>query len=227
MLKVVPVLMTGLLVIAGSACSQTAEQETLGGADRHETTEQDRGYLLGDWGGLRGQLGEIGVNLDVQYISDSLWGSKSGPPSQFEIWNRVRATVDIDLGALLHWDGTYFHATGLWQGGGNLGERLVWDKNRAIAGDDLIQCFADMVDLHLPRRPIVDEAKENFRMCGNIHQIDSVVDRDANDEFRRCAHVIELLRSQREVDFDRRITHEFAWETVADKALVGGLDPYS
>lgn len=124
MLKVVPVLMTGLFVIAGSACSQTAEQETLGGADRHETTEQDRGYLLGDWGGLRGQLGEIGVNLDVQYISDSLWGSKSGPPSQFEIWNRVRATVDIDLGALLHWDGTYFHATGLWQGGGNLGERL-------------------------------------------------------------------------------------------------------
>ena len=124
MLKVVPVLMTGLFVIAGSACSQTAEQETLGGADRHETTEQDRGYLLADWGGLRGQLGEIGVNLDVQYISDSLWGSKSGPPSQFEIWNRVRATVDIDLGALLHWDGTYFHATGLWQGGGNLGERL-------------------------------------------------------------------------------------------------------
>ena len=48
MLKVVPVLMTGLFVIAGSACSQTAEQETLGGADRHETTEQDRGYLLGD-----------------------------------------------------------------------------------------------------------------------------------------------------------------------------------
>jgi len=100
MLKLVPVLIAGLFVIAGLACSQTAEQETLAGADRQETTERDRGYFLGDWGGLRGQLGEMGVNFDVQYISDSLWGSKSCTPSQFEIWNRVRATVDIDLGAL-------------------------------------------------------------------------------------------------------------------------------
>jgi carbohydrate-selective porin OprB len=37
------------------------------------------------------------------------------------MWNRFRATVDIDFGALAGFDGWYFHATGLTQGGGNLG----------------------------------------------------------------------------------------------------------
>ena len=131
MLKVIPIVIAGLFAIVRPACSQTAEHETLGGADRHETAEQDRGYLFGDWGGLRTRLDERGVDFDVQYISDSLWGSTSGPPSQFEIWNRVRATVDIDLGTLLRWDGMYFHATGLWQGGGNLGERLGLISSRS------------------------------------------------------------------------------------------------
>jgi porin len=124
MLRLVLLLTTGLVAIVTPMCSQTAELETPGGADRHETTAQGRDHFFGDWGGMRSRLEEMGVNFDVQYISDSLWGSRSGPPSQFEIWNRVRATVDIDLGALLQWNGMYFHATGLWQGGGNLGSRL-------------------------------------------------------------------------------------------------------
>ena len=37
------------------------------------------------------------------------------------MWNRFRATVDIDFGALAGLDGWYFHATALAQGGGNLG----------------------------------------------------------------------------------------------------------
>jgi carbohydrate-selective porin OprB len=86
MLKIVPVLMAGLFAIAGSACSQTAEQETLGGADRHETAERDRGFLFGDWGGLRNWLEEMGVNFDVQYISDSLWGSKRRLKNNFTDW---------------------------------------------------------------------------------------------------------------------------------------------
>ena len=117
-------LMTVLCAIVLPGCAQTAEHEAPAGPDRHETGDLGRDYLLGDWGGLRSRLSESGVNFAVQYVSDSLWGSRSGPPSQFEIWNRVRATVDVDLGALLKWDGMYFHATGLWQGGGNLGQRL-------------------------------------------------------------------------------------------------------
>jgi porin len=124
MLRLIVLLTAGLAAMVTPVCSQTAEQETAGGADRHETTLEDRKYLLGDWGGLRSRLKERGVSFDLQYISDSLSGSRSGPPSQVEIWNRVRATVDIDLGTLLHWDGMYFYATGLWQSGGNLGTHL-------------------------------------------------------------------------------------------------------
>jgi len=48
-------------------------------------------------------------------------GFKSQQNSQFASWNRFRATVDIDFGKLSGQDGLYFHATGLTQGGGNLG----------------------------------------------------------------------------------------------------------
>ena len=40
------------------------------------------------------------------------------------VWNRFRGTVDIDLGTLIGQQGLYFHATALWQGGGNLGTYL-------------------------------------------------------------------------------------------------------
>lgn len=40
------------------------------------------------------------------------------------MWNRIRGTVDIDFGALIDQPGLYFHATALWQGGGNLGTYL-------------------------------------------------------------------------------------------------------
>jgi porin len=61
------------------------------------------------------------VIFEFQYVSDTLWGFKSQQNSQFESWNRFRATVDVDFGKLTGQDGWYFHATGLLQGGGNLG----------------------------------------------------------------------------------------------------------
>jgi len=60
------------------------------------------------------------VLFDFQYVSDTLWGFKS-LQTPFASWNRFRATVDIDFGALVGLDGWYFHATGLAEGGGNLG----------------------------------------------------------------------------------------------------------
>ena len=98
--------LTGLCVFAGPAYAQT---------DLAAET-----YLLGDWGGLRTRLLEQGVRFDFQYVSDTLWGFKS-QQTPFAMWNRFRATVDIDFGTLAGLDGWYFHATGLAQGGGNLG----------------------------------------------------------------------------------------------------------
>jgi len=74
--------------------------------------------------GERSQLAESGVTFDLQYVSDSLWNIKSEQQERFASWNRFRGTVDIDFGKLAHEQGLYFHATALWQGGGNLGAYL-------------------------------------------------------------------------------------------------------
>jgi porin len=113
-----------LCVFAFPAHSQTAQQEPLPGPDSHETGQGPHGHLFGDWGGERKRLEEHGVSFDLQYVSDSLWNIKSEQKERFASWNRFRWTVDIDFGELTGWHDLYFHATALWQGGGNLGAYL-------------------------------------------------------------------------------------------------------
>src|SRR5229473_678131 len=113
-----------LYTFAARAQSQTAVEETLSGPDSHETGQGPHGHLFGDWGGERSRLSEHGVKFDFQYVSDSLWNIKSEQPERFASWNRFRWTIDIDFGALTGQHGLYFHATALWQGGGNLGAYL-------------------------------------------------------------------------------------------------------
>src|SRR6266446_5473587 len=113
-----------LFVFAGHTYPQTALEETLSGPDSHETGQGPHGHLLGDWGGVRPYLFERGVRFDLQYISDSLANIEGDRSERFASWNRVRGTVDIDFGALVGQSGLYFHATALWQAGGNLGAYL-------------------------------------------------------------------------------------------------------
>jgi porin len=120
----VRVALVGMSIFAPPAYSQTQQGETLSGPDSHETGLGPDGHLFGDWGGERSRLLERGVNFDLQYISDSLWNIKSVQKERLASWNRVRGTVDIDFGALVHQQGLYFHATALWQGGGILGNYL-------------------------------------------------------------------------------------------------------
>jgi porin len=120
----VGVALVGMSIFAPPAYSQTQQGETLSGPDSHETGLGPHGHLFGDWGGERSRLLERGVNFDLQYISDSLWNIKSVQKERLASWNRVRGTVDIDFGALVHQRGLYFHATALWQGGGILGNYL-------------------------------------------------------------------------------------------------------
>jgi porin len=118
------VLGCALCAFAFSAHSQTTQQEPIPGPDSHETGQGPHGHLFGDWGGERSRLARHGVNFDFQYVSDSLWNLKSVQRERFASWNRFRGTVDIDLGELIGHQGWYFHATALWQGGGNLGTYL-------------------------------------------------------------------------------------------------------
>jgi porin len=114
----------GLSVFTFPAHAQTAQVEPVPGPDSHETGQGPHGHLFGDWGGERTRLQEHGVNFDLQYVSDSLWNLKSEQKERFASWNRFRGTVDIDFGELTGWHDLYFHATALWQGGGNLGAYL-------------------------------------------------------------------------------------------------------
>jgi porin len=114
----------GLCGFSFPAHSQTEQQEPVPGPDSHETGQGPHGHLFGEWGGERTRLQERGITFDFQYVSDSLWNLKSVQKERFASWNRFRGTVDIDFGALIGQEGLYFHATGLWQGGGNLGAYL-------------------------------------------------------------------------------------------------------
>jgi len=114
----------GLCFFVFPVQAQTQQDETLSGPDSHETGQGPHGHLFGEWGGERTRLLERGVRFDFQYISDSLWDIKSEQKERFASWNRFRGTVDIDFGALTGVHGLYFHATALWQGGGNLGAYL-------------------------------------------------------------------------------------------------------
>lgn len=115
-----------LVMLFGPIASARSQdtKETLGGPDSHEIRQGPHGHLVGDWGGERSRLEEKGVNFDLQYISDFLWNIKSVQKDRLAAFDRVRGTIDIDFGSLLHQDELYFHATALWQGGAILGNYL-------------------------------------------------------------------------------------------------------
>jgi porin len=114
----------GVCVCAVSAAAQNEQEETLSGPDSHETGQGPHGHLFGEWGGERTHLLERGARFDFQYVSDFLWNIESRQKERFASWNRFRGTVDIDFGKLSGRHDLYFHATALWQGGGNLGAYL-------------------------------------------------------------------------------------------------------
>jgi porin len=122
--KLIVLVWAALCGLGASAYAETGIGETLSGPDSREAPQGTDDHLFGDWGGVRTRLRERGVRFDFQYIGDNLWGFKSQQDRQFATWDRFRATVDIDLGVLAGQEGLYFHATGLWQAGGNLGEKL-------------------------------------------------------------------------------------------------------
>ena len=123
-LRLLILLCCGLSLSAFPTRSQTSQPEPLPGPDSHETGQGPHGHLFGTWGGKRTRLQERGVTFDFQYVSDSLSNIKSKQRERFASWNRFRGTVDIDFGQLIGRQGLYFHATALWQGGGNLGTYL-------------------------------------------------------------------------------------------------------
>jgi hypothetical protein len=84
---------TVIWVLAACSDAQAAQEETLSGPDSHEKPPAERDYLFGNWGGLRPDLLEWGVSLDLQYISDNLANVVSDRDDRFVAWNRFRGTI--------------------------------------------------------------------------------------------------------------------------------------
>jgi len=123
-LRGLSLLASTLGVCARPARAQNAEDAPIPGPDSHEIGQGPHGHLFGDWGGERTRLLEHGVTFDFQYVADHLANVAGEKSERFVSWNRIRGTVDIDGGTLVGVPGLYFHATGLWQAGGNLGAYL-------------------------------------------------------------------------------------------------------
>ena len=99
-------------------------------------------FLLGNWGGIGTGLAEKGIVFDFFYISDSRGNPTGGLQQSATTWERVRGTIDIDFSQLMEWQGLQFHATGLWQTGGNLAARIGTLANPS----DLINANAARLD---------------------------------------------------------------------------------
>src|ERR1700733_7683210 len=70
--------------------------------------EQDT--LTGDWGGLRGQLGDDGVVLGADEIFDAMGNPSGGAKQGMAFESRFEIFANVDLGAALGWKGGIFHA---------------------------------------------------------------------------------------------------------------------
>jgi porin len=114
-----------VLLFPGLATAQSQDtDDTLAGADRGEHAPEDQPHFFGDWNGEREKLLEGGFNLNVEYVSDALWNVKSAQTERVAYFDRVRGTVDFDLGRLTEIHDLFLHITAVYQGGGNLGQYL-------------------------------------------------------------------------------------------------------
>ena len=104
---------------AKQAYPQDAHQQLQAG---YASNSQDsRSYFFGGWNGKRDELAGKGVDFDFFYIADFQANPVGGLQQDEAGWNRIRATMDIDFGRLLHRRGLTLHATEVWQFGRNLG----------------------------------------------------------------------------------------------------------
>ena len=86
----------------------------------------NRPYLLGDWGGDRTKLAEQkGITFDFFLHTDLQGAVKTVPgyPGGEGGWNRIRGTMDIDMGKLAHIKGLSFHITSTLNEGVNMSAR--------------------------------------------------------------------------------------------------------
>jgi porin len=70
----------------------------------------ERPTLTGDWGGARTRLEDQGIQLGGDEIAETLGNLEGGPRQGWVGEGRFEVFANLDLGKLLDWHGTIFHA---------------------------------------------------------------------------------------------------------------------
>ena len=128
-------LLLGLAVTTSSAIAQTQRPGTAGSNPIEEAQEPNEplpivvgpGNLLGDVGGLRPKLLNMGIDLEVTYIGEAA-KNFSGQRIGFDLDSAFIYSADIDFGKLYGLRGFSVHALGVTKFGRNLSGDYLGDN---------------------------------------------------------------------------------------------------
>jgi porin len=89
-------------------------------------------YLLGDWGGLRTHLSDLGVLFDFGYVTESAHNFTGGTEHLTRYTDQIATGVGLDLDKLIGWQGAKFQLTISDRNGSNLGADANIGNNQLI-----------------------------------------------------------------------------------------------
>ncbi len=119
----------GLMIGGLALATATATEPTADSSAFRRFMERD--YLLGDWGGLRTDLANKGINFEFFYagsVPNNLHGGIE-PGAVYQ--GALMMLLDLDSKKLLGYEGGTFHASSLWLHGEKpFSDRFVGDLNK-------------------------------------------------------------------------------------------------
>lgn len=87
-------------------------------------------YMLGDWGGLRTDLAQQGVEFEFFYLG-SVPGNVSGGIKEGAVYEHaLLLALDLDFEKLISWKGASFHGSYVWLEGDPFSSTYVGDLNK-------------------------------------------------------------------------------------------------
>ena len=102
-------------VIAGIVCvplvsalGDTGDSRMLPVVTTNLPSFWDQKYMLGDWGGVRSRLADMGVTFDFNDIGDLQTDVSGSQEHRFIYFGRFRSSADIDFNKLADFDGEFF-----------------------------------------------------------------------------------------------------------------------
>jgi porin len=91
--------------------------------------EQD--YLLGNWGGVRTNLSQHGVDFEFFYIASNPHNFSGGIQTGSAYEGALLMLLDLDSSKLLNYNGGHLHVGGVWlHGEDHFSDRHIGDLNK-------------------------------------------------------------------------------------------------